>query len=176
MSEAVSTKHVIWKKKAMDNLTGYLFLTPWLIGLLSFTIIPILVSLYLAFTDYNMLTPPQWIGLQNFQKLVSDPRFQKSVKVTLKFVFIGVPLKLIFALLVAMILNQKISGLSVYRAVYYLPSLLGSSVAVSILWRQVFNKRGLFNQFLALFGIAGTNWIASPSTSSWQSGNSALQC
>ena len=152
------------EKKAMDNLTGYLFLTPWLIGLLSFTIIPILVSLYLAFTDYNMLTPPQWIGLQNFQKLVSDPRFQKSVKVTLKFVFIGVPLKLIFALLVAMILNQKISGLSVYRAVYYLPSLLGSSVAVSILWRQVFNKRGLFNQFLALFGIAGKNWIASPST------------
>lgn len=152
------------KNKSMENIAGYLFITPWLIGLLVFTLIPIVTSLYLSFTDYNMLTSPNWIGIKNYAKLFSDNRFQKSMSVTTKFVLLGVPFKLIFALLVAMLLNKKISFLGFYRAVYYLPSLLGSSVAVSVLWRQIFNGEGLLNQVLAIFGIQGANWIASPNT------------
>lgn len=148
----------------MENLAGYLFLTPWLIGLIAFTIIPVFASLYLSFTNYNMLTPPDWIGLDNYTKLFHDVRFQKSMVVTAKYVILGVPIKLICALLIAVLLNRKIHGLGFYRAIYYLPSLLGSSVAVSILWRQIFNRDGLINQLLALVGVEGMNWIATPST------------
>ena len=150
--------------RMMENLAGYLFLTPWLIGLIAFTIIPVLASLYLSFTDYNMLLTPNWIGLENYTKLFSDMRFQKSMSVTVKYVILGVPIKLICALLIAVLLNRKIHGLGIYRAAYYLPSLLGSSVAVSVLWRQIFNRYGLVNQLLAMIGIEGMNWIATPST------------
>ena len=150
--------------RMMENLAGYLFLTPWLIGLIAFTIIPVLASLYLSFTDYNMLLTPNWIGLENYTKLFSDMRFQKSMSVTVKYVILGVPIKLICALLIAVLLNRKIHGLGIYRAAYYLPSLLGSSVAVSVLWRQIFNRNGLVNQLLAMIGIEGMNWIATPST------------
>lgn len=130
-----------------------------------FTIIPTMTSLYLSFTDYNMLTPPVWIGVKNYSTIfLHDPRFMKSLTATFKFVFLGVPFKLIFALAVALILNRKIRFLGFYRAVYYLPSLLGSSVAVAILWRQIFNMTGLLNVLLAKIGITGINWIATPST------------
>lgn len=152
------------RNKRNESITGYLFLTPWLIGLLVFTIIPIFTSLFLSFTDYNMLTPPNWTGFENYKKLFGDSRFIKSLSVTTKFVLLGVPIKLIFALMVAVLLNRKIHGLGFYRAIYYLPSLLGSSVAVSVLWRQIFNRDGLFNSVLAIFGIEGMNWIATPST------------
>lgn len=152
------------RNRRMENIAGYLFLSPWLIGLIVFTIIPIFASLYFSFTDYNMLTAPGWVGLDNYSRLFSDPRFIKSLKVTFKFVLWGVPFKLVFALLVAVLLNKEIGFLGLYRAVYYLPSLLGSSVAVSILWRQIFNKEGLFNAFLSIFGIQGMNWIATPDT------------
>lgn len=148
------------RNRRMENIAGYLFLSPWLIGLIVFTIIPIFASLYFSFTDYNMLTAPGWVGLDNYSRLFSDPRFIKSLKVTFKFVLWGVPFKLVFALLVAVLLNKEIGFLGLYRAVYYLPSLLGSCVAVSILWRQIFNKEGLFNAFLSIFGIQGMNWIA----------------
>jgi multiple sugar transport system permease protein len=152
------------RNKKMESLAGYLFLSPWLIGLVVFTIIPVFTSLYLSFTDYNMLTPPVWTGMENYKKLFADTRFIKSLSVTAKFVLLGVPIKLVCALLVAVLLNKKVKGLGIYRAVYYLPSLLGSSVAVSILWRQIFNRTGLVNQILAVFGIQGMNWIATPST------------
>ncbi|MDI6618086.1 MAG: sugar ABC transporter permease [Clostridiales bacterium] len=170
---------VKWFKK---NWVGYFFLSPWLIGLLVFTIIPIFVSLYLSFTDYNILTPPKFIGLGNYKAMFNDRAFKTSLIVTFKFVFIGVPLKLAFALFIAVLLNRKIGGLKIYRAVYYIPSLLGSSVAVSILWRQIFNKEGLFNIVLSKFGIQGINWIATPSTALytiillnvWEFGSSML--
>ena len=146
------------------NGAGYLFLAPWFVGILAFTIIPMGASLYLSLTDYDILTVPKFIGLNNYLKMVSDERFIKSIWVTFRFVFIGVPLKLLFALYIAVLLNRKIGGLNIYRAVYYIPSLLGSSVAVSILWRQVFNKDGLINTLLSKIGITGINWIATPST------------
>lgn len=153
------------KKWIKHNWAGFFFLGPWIIGMIAFTIIPIIVSLYLSFTDYNILTPPKWIGLDNYATMfLTDPRFIKSLSTTFKFVFLGVPFKLLFALGIALILNRKMKFLGFYRALYYLPSLLGSSVAVSILWRQIFNKSGLVNQLLSHFGVSGMNWIATPST------------
>lgn len=151
-------------QKRKEALAGYAFLTPWLLGFLCFTLIPMGMSLYFSFTSYDMLTSAKWIGLSNYTKLFSDPKFFKSLEVTFKFVFIGVPLQLAFALLLAVVFKKDRPGIRFYRAMYYLPSLFGGSIAVSILWRQLFNKSGLINQLLALVGIQGLNWIATPST------------
>ena len=143
---------------------AYVFLTPWILGLLCFTIIPMAMSLYFSFTQYDMLTPPRWVGLRNFTDMLEDQRLHKSLQVTSTFVFIGVPIQLTFALFIAGALKNSRFGIRFYRAVYYLPSLFGGSVAVSLLWRQIFNRDGVFNHFLALFGIEGINWIGTPGT------------
>ena len=143
---------------------AYAFLAPWILGLLAFTIIPMVMSLYFSFSRYDMATPPRWIGLANFADMIKDPRIQKSLKVTFTYVFLGVPFQLVFALFLAVILRKNRRGIRYYRAVYYLPSLFGGSVAVALLWRQIFNKEGVVNRFLALFGVTGLNWIATPST------------
>ena len=168
-----------WLKK---NWAGYFFLTPWIIGLIAFTIIPIITSLYLSLSDYNILNPAIFIGFKNYNRMLTDAKFIKSLSVTFKFVFLGVPIKLIVALFIAVLLNRKIKGLNIYRAVYYVPSLLGSSVAVAILWRQLFNKTGLINVILSKIGIEGINWIATPGTALytlilltiWEFGSSML--
>jgi multiple sugar transport system permease protein len=146
---------------------GYAFLAPWLAGFFLFTLGPTLVSLYLSFTDFDLLRSPQWIGLGNYQRMfLADPKFWVSVSVTLTYVALSVPLKLAFALAVAVVLDRGIRGLSIYRAIFYLPSLLGGSVAVAILWRQVFGYDGLVNELLwFLFGINGPSWISNPKTS-----------
>lgn len=143
---------------------GYAFLLPWILGFIIFTAIPMIMSFYYSFTQYDMFTPPEWVGLQNFRDIFNDPRAIKSLQVTFTYVGLGVPLQIFIALLVALALNKGLKGIRVYRAIYYLPSLLGGSVAIAILWRQLFNQEGLFNQFLAIFGIEGTNWIANPDT------------
>ena len=148
-----------------DRIAPYLFLTPWLIGFFAITLGPMLASLYLSFTDFSMLAPPKWVGLDNYVKLfTNDPKYLDSVRVTLQYVLISVPLQLAFALLIAMVLNRGLRGLSLYRSVYYLPSLIGASVAIAVLWRQMFGAHGLINQVLALFGVQGQSWIGSPST------------
>jgi len=119
-------------------------------------------SLYFSFTHFDMLTAPRFAGLENYVRLFADPKFIVSVKVTFRFVFLSVPLQLIFALAIAVLLKKNRRGTRVYRAIYYLPSLLGGSIAIAILWRQVFNQTGLVNKFLAMLGIEGINWIASP--------------
>ncbi|MGK9166906.1 sugar ABC transporter permease [Inquilinus limosus] len=144
-------------------LSGYLFLTPWLIGFIGLTAGPILVSLYLSFTDFDLLQAPNWVGAANYVRIATnDPKFLSSMQVTFLFVLFAVPLKLAFALAVAMMLNKGIAGLPVYRALFYLPSLLGASVAIAVLWRQLFAGNGLVNQFLSLFGIHGPSWISNP--------------
>ncbi|WP_230983053.1 carbohydrate ABC transporter permease [Inquilinus limosus] len=141
-----------------------MFLTPWLIGFIGLTAGPILVSLYLSFTDFDLLQDPRWIGAANYVRIATaDPKFLSSMKVTFLFVLFAVPLKLAFALGVAMLLNKGIAGLPVYRALFYLPSLLGASVAIAVLWRQLFAGNGLINQALAIFGIQGPSWISNPS-------------
>lgn len=152
------------KKGKKVSWVGYAFLAPWLVGFFGLTVIPMISSLYFSFTRYDMLTDPVMYGVQNYSNMLNDAKFAKSFMVTIKYVFVSVPLQLMFALFVAMLLKRNRRGIRLYRAVYYLPSLFGGSVAVSILWRQLFNKEGLFNQILSVFGIQGINWIATPGT------------
>ncbi|MGO3886417.1 MAG: carbohydrate ABC transporter permease [Mycetocola sp.] len=150
------------KEKYPDNRAALFFLLPWIIGIIGLTIGPIVASLYLSFTDYNLLQPPEWSGLANFTEMFGDARFWNSLKVTMIYVFLGVPLQLGLALLLAIFLDKGMRGLSFYRSIFYLPSLLGGSVAIAILWRQVFGKDGLVNGALGWFGIDGPGWIGHP--------------
>lgn len=146
-----------------SNLTAYGFLTPWLIGFLCLTLGPMIGSLYLSLTKYNLLSPPQWAGLSNYLTIFTDDStFVNSLRLTFQYVFLSVPLRLAFALLIAMALNKGIKALGIYRTVYYVPSLLGGSVAIAIVWRQIFDGSGLVNRFLAWFGIHGPSWISHP--------------
>jgi multiple sugar transport system permease protein len=163
-----------------NEWSGYLFLTPWLIGILGITIMPIFASLYLSFTDYKLTRrrPPEWVGFDNYVRMFKDADWLDSVWVTLRYVLFGVPLQLLVALGLALLLDRGLRGLSFYRSVFYLPSLLGGSVAVAILWRQVFGYEGLFNKFLAaklgglpslgeIFGYETIGWVSNPNTALW---------
>lgn len=153
--------------KNTDGRAAAVFLAPWFLGLAVITVIPLLASLYLSTTDYDLLTPPKFIGLQNFIDMFSDPRLAQALKVTMVYVVTGVPLQLIMALGLAILLNNGMRGMAFYRSVFYLPSLLGGSVAIAILWRQVFGQDGIFNAFLGFFGVQGTGWISDPDTALW---------
>jgi multiple sugar transport system permease protein len=158
----------VWRGIWENHAPGYLFLLPWFIGFLGLTIGPILTSLYLSFTHFDLLTAPRWAGMENYVRMfTNDPKFSASMRVTFVFVIFSVPLKLAFALGVALLLNRGMKGLPLYRALFYLPSLLGASVAIAILWRQIFAGNGLVNQVLAVFGIQGPSWISNPNTSIW---------
>jgi multiple sugar transport system permease protein len=162
-----------WRK---DGRAAMLFLAPWFIGLIGITLGPIIASLVLSFTDYNLLRDPEWIGLENYRAMLDDPRLRQSLRVTITYVVFGVPLQLAAALGLALLLDRGLRGLPVYRSIYYLPSLLGGSVAIAILWRLVFGARGLVNQVLELpvissiagfFGIEPQGWVSSPDTALW---------
>ena len=156
------------KRFLRRNLAGYVFLTPWLIGFLLLAIGPILFSLYLSFTKYNVINPPQWIGLDNYAYMFGrDARFRKALQVTFTFVAFAVPAKLVFALAVAMVLDKGIRAIGLYRALFYLPSILGGSIAVAILWRNLFNADGVVNTILGFVGIDGPAWLADPRYSLW---------
>ncbi len=149
------------------NRYGLFFVTPWLVGFLVFNLVPIAYSLFLSFTNYDLFTAPEVTGLRNYVNLFTrDVRFVKALSVTARYVLIGVPLQLLVALVLALALNRGIPGLSIFRAVYYLPALLGGSVAISILWRQVFGSDGIVNSLLAAVGfgeeITTTSWVAHP--------------
>jgi len=156
------------KEASRDNKAGYLFLLPWLIGLVLITIGPMMASLYLSFTDYSLIQAPEWTGLENYQRMLDDPRLHNSLKVTAIYVFVSVPLQLIVALAIAILLNEGMKGLALYRSIFYLPSMLGSSVAIALLWRQMFGVDGLVNQVLRLFGFeATTGWVSDPQYALW---------
>jgi len=158
-----AVEHGRLRRALQRNGPGYLFLLPWLIGFFGLTLIPTVASLYLSFTDYDLLTPPRFAGAANYAYAFNyDDRFWSALSVTFHYVFWSVPLKLGLALGLAMLLDRGVRGLSVYRAVFYLPSLLGSSVAIAVLWRQVFGDQGLVNQLLALLGYQGPAWITHP--------------
>lgn len=142
---------------------GYLFLSPWLVGFFLLTLGPMIMSLYYSFTDYSLLEAPNWIGAENYKAIfTSDDIFPKSLGITIVFVLLTVPLRLMFALSVAMMLNRKIRGISFYRTMIYFPSLIGTSIAVSILWKNIFSRNGFINDILGIFGIKGPAWIADP--------------
>ena len=170
------------KNHAESNLAGYLFISPWLAGFLFLTLWPMAQSLYYTFTDFSLLSAPQWIGLQNFQEIAHDRFFYNSLKVTFTYVLTSVPAKLGFALLVAMLLNQKIKGIGFYRTIIYLPSLIGGSIAVAVLWKNIFGISGFINHIVPLLGIPAKNWIGTPGTalgtlvtlSVWQFGSAMI--
>lgn len=147
-----------------DNKAALVFLAPWFLGLVVITVGPILASLYLSFTDYNLLEDPSWIGVENYQRMIEDTRLHNSLRVTFTYVLVSIPLQLAAALGLALVLDRGLRGLAIYRSVYYLPSLLGGSVAIAILWRQVFGTDGLVNQLLGFFGIQGQGWVSHPDT------------
>ncbi len=163
---AIKSAKAYRRKRLRNNLAGYLFLSPWLIGFVAFTSIPMLYSLYLAFTKYDVLSAPQWVGIANFVNMFQDGVFWKSVGITFKYVFILVPLRLAAALGVALILTTNHKGIGIYRTVYYIPSLLGGSVAIAIIWSRLWGSDGAVNGLISL--VSGSpytyNWIGNPGT------------
>ena len=152
-----------------DSTAGVVCALPFIIGLLLFLVVPMLLSAYYSLCDYNILAPAQWVGLKNYIKIfTADSKFVKSLSVTLYYALISVPLRLLFALIVALILlkNTRLTGF--YRAAYYLPSIIGGSVAVAILWKRMFAIDGTFNVLLQTFGInCTTAWLGNVSTAIW---------
>lgn len=151
-----------------NNLTGYLFIAPWLIGFLLFTLVPMVASLYFSFTNYDVLTPPEWAGLANYERMfTNDSRYWKAVQATLTYVFTAIPLRLMVALGLAMLLKAGRRGDGVYRAAYYAPSIVGGSVAVAVMWRQVFGTQGVINAISALFGLPAVTFLGDPNWAIW---------
>ena len=151
-----------------EDTAGIMFTLPFTLGFLFFMIVPMGISLYYSFCKYNILSPPVFTGLDNFKNMIADGTFLQTIKVTFFFAFVSVPLKLIFALLVAMLLlkNTKMSG--IYRAAYYLPSIIGGSVAVAILWKRMFAMDGVVNKLLGSIGIkTSISWLGDTKTAIW---------
>ena len=170
------------------NAGAYVFLAPWLLGFFVLTLYPMAYSLWLGFTNYDFTMPnsTEWIGFGNYIKMFGsifdisdftaangetirvDPYYLKSLNVTFTYVFVAVPLKLVFALGVALLMNQKLRGVAFYRAVYYIPTLLGGSVAIAVLWRKLFEKDGLVNVILGSIGFTDLpSWITNPKFALW---------
>ena len=141
---------------------GYLYILPWIIGFLTFQIYPFFMSFYYSFTNFSMVREPVFIGLANYIEMFTrDRNYFGSVRVTLIYVFVGVPLKLAFALMVAVLMNMKFKGINLFRTLYYLPSILGGSVTIALLWRFLFSRSGVVNQFLGRFYIPPVDWLGS---------------
>lgn len=153
-----------------EGLAGYLFILPWLFGFLVFTIFPMGMSFFLAFTRYDMLSSPTWVGLQNFENmLLYDYQFRTALRVTFTYALTSVPLRLFFALFLAVLFVQNRRGVGIYRTIFYIPSVIGGSVAVAVMWRQLFGVNGALNSFLASLGWIErpTGWITNPNTALW---------
>jgi multiple sugar transport system permease protein len=145
-----------------ENRAGYTFLLPWLLGFFLLTAGPMVASLYLSFTSYNLFQPPQWVGLQNYEQLFADPRFMQSAQVTLVYVLVGTPIKLAAALAVAMLLNNSRRGQGFYRSAFYAPSLIGASVSIAIVWRAMFIDNGIVDRIGAALGLDWGGWVGNP--------------
>ena len=160
-----STRLGAGRARRLEAVAGYVFLSPWLLGLLVITTLPTLYSLYLSFTDYDLLQPPKWIGLDNYVRMfTADPQYRHAVTVTVIYALVAVPLKLATALAVALLLERAMRGIGLFRSLFYVPSLLGGSVAIAILWQTLFGSSGAVNAVLAWFGITGKSWVNDPST------------
>nr|WP_157312590.1 sugar ABC transporter permease [Microbacterium sp. MAH-37] len=146
-----------------ETAAGYAFLTPWLIGFFGLTALPMVYSLYLSFTRYNIFQPPKWIGFDNYIRLfTNDPVFIQSAEITLVYVFVGTPITLAAALGVAMLLNYRDKGSGFFRSAFYAPSLIGGSVSVAIVWRAMFSTDGPVDNGLSFLGIDIGGWIGNP--------------
>lgn len=145
----------------------YVFMAPAVIGVLVFAIGPMIASLWLSFTDYDMLSSPEWIGTKNYVKLVGDKLFQKSLSVTMLYAVVVVPGTILAGLVVAILLNAKIPAMGFFRSAYYLPSVIGG-VAVARVWAMLYNTdHGLFNLILGMIGIDGPGWLTDERWAIW---------
>jgi len=143
-----------------NNVVGHIFAAPFIFGFICFSLIPIITSFYYSFTDYSLGSKEAvFVGMRNFSRLFEDEVFTKSLVVTLKYVFISVPLKLAFSLFVAFLLTRKSKLVTIYRSLYYVPSLVGGSIAVALVWKQLFARKGLINAVLANLGSETVNWF-----------------
>lgn len=161
MQQIVTIKKKPTGNRSRQTGAAYLFLLPWLVGFFGYTCWPFIHSFYLSLTQ-STLSETLFIGLDNYVNMFSDERFLKSLEVTTKYVFLSVPLKLAMALFVAMLLYRSSFSMTVYRTLFYLPSLIGGSIAVAVMWRQIFGIDGLWNSLLGLFGIPGKAWLGQP--------------
>ena len=169
-----------WKKRlCSESVAGYIFSLPFILGFLLFVLVPMLISMYYSLCDFNIVSEPRFVGLKNYITIFTDdPKFYKALSVTLFYTFVAVPLRVVFALLVALVLLKTTKMTPVYRAMYYLPSIIGPSVAVAILWKQMFSGDGVINQIFGLHHL----WLGSTKTaiwviillSAWQFGSSML--
>jgi multiple sugar transport system permease protein len=150
-----------------EHVAGYICALPFIIGFLAFMVVPMCISLYYSFCDYDILNPPVFTGLKNFQRIFTDTRWLTALRVTFYFAFVSTPLRLIFAMIVALLLFRSTKMTGVYRAMYYLPSMIGGSVAVAILWKRMFAVDGTVNILLDKIGIRGLAWLGLPSTAIW---------
>jgi oligogalacturonide transport system permease protein len=147
---------------------GFLFVLPFVLGVLMFKLFPFVMSFALSFTQYDIIDPPEFVGLENYKELFgADPLFRKSLGVTLWFAALAVPLRVGFALFIAHVLNFKLRGINFFRSAFYLPSILGGSIAVALLWRFIFSKYGLVNLVLTKLGIEPVAWLADEHFSMW---------
>lgn len=152
----------IKRRTLQRNLTGWLFASPWILGFLLWTLGPMIASLLIAFTEWDLISAPRWVGAANVGTLFSDQLVAQALTVTTVYAVTSVPLQIVFGLSLALLLNSKIVGLSFYRTAFYLPSVL-SGVAVALLWRWLFSTEfGLFNTMLSSVGINGPSWLGDP--------------
>lgn len=171
------------KRYRKRDMAAFVFIMPWIVGFLMFQAVPFITSFYYAFTDLSMLKEPNWVGLENFKDIFLFNRdFKNSLKVTLIYVVFSVPLKLGFALFIAMLLNMKVKGIGIYKTLYYLPSILGGSVGIAILWKFLFARNGFVNLLLSRMSLGPVDFLGSPQLalptisllSVWQFGSSMI--
>ncbi|MDR1788570.1 MAG: sugar ABC transporter permease [Treponema sp.] len=164
----MTRRYTAARRQWAEDLAGFAFISPWLLGFLAFTALPVLFSLYYSFTEYDILAEPLWNGLRNFRRMARDDLFWKSLGVTFYYAFVSVPLRLVFAFFVAMLFRRSSRVVKVYQALYYLPSIVGGSIAVAVMWRRLFMADGAINAILRFIGIPSTvSWIGEPATAMW---------
>ncbi|MCC6894091.1 MAG: sugar ABC transporter permease [Anaerolineae bacterium] len=151
-----------WTLARREAAAGYMYVAPWVVGFLLLTVGPMLASLYFSFTDYDIVSSPRWIGIQNYTQLFQDPLFWKSLQVTLYFAILSLPSSLVTGFFLAVLLNQNVRGIRIWRTIYFLPSVL-SGVAVTLVWITMFNPQvGVVNQILEILGFKGPSWLSDP--------------
>ncbi|MEG0942398.1 MAG: sugar ABC transporter permease [Angelakisella sp.] len=148
--------------RAISHNKGLLYITPWLIGFMVFKLYPFASSLVYSFSDFNLFKGISEWGLMNYEAAFTTKKIVTALITTFKYAFLTVPLKLAFALFIAYILNFKLKGVNLFRTAYYIPSILGGSVAIAVLWKALFRDEGLINTVLGIFGIAGVSWLSDP--------------
>ena len=147
------------KRARREAIEFYAFISPWLFGFIFFTLGPILYSLYLSFTKWEILTPPQFVGIANYLKaFTDDPRFWVTLKNTVYYTFVAIPFGMVFSIVLAMLMSRMVRGISIFRMLIYLPAV-SSGVAATILWIMLISNKGLINQALGLIGIHGPSWL-----------------